>query len=155
MIKISPEERAKKAHELFESGYNCAQAVAISFSDVIQMDEILISKLISGFGGGFGRMREVCGAVSGGVFVLNALFGDFDIKDNNSKANHYSLIQELLKAFEAECGSYVCRDLLKLDVRNDSPTPEMRTSQYYRKRPCAELCSISARITSELIISKL
>lgn len=153
MIRISPEEQAKKAQELFESGYNCAQAVAISFSDVLQMDEMLISKLISGFGGGFGRMREVCGAVSGGVFVLNALFGDFDVKDNDSKAKHYSLIQSLLKAFEAECGSYICRELLDLNVKNQAPTPEMRTAQYYHKRPCAELCSISARITSELILS--
>lgn len=154
-IEISPIERGNKALELFQNGYNCAQAVATSFSDLLEMEDTDVARLVSGFGGGFGRMREVCGAVSGGVFVLNALFGNYDALDNDSKANHYSLIQELLKAFEAECGSYICRDLLNLENKTDSPTPELRTEKYYKKRPCGELCKISAQITAALINERL
>ena len=153
-INIIPEERAQKAYDLFCEGYNCAQAVAIAFSDIIMLDKETISRLVSGFGGGFGRMREVCGAISGGVFVLNAIFGVFDINNVESKAKHYSLIQELLKTFEAENGSFICRELLGLDVKNEAPTPEKRNAQYYKKRPCAELCAISAKITSKIIIDQ-
>ena len=154
-MNVIVEDRAQKAHELFNSGYNCAQAFAAAFADVLEMDEEYIAQLVSGFGGGFGRMREVCGAVSGGVFVLNALFGSFSATDNDAKANHYSLIQELLKAFEKECGSYICRELLNLEVKNESPTPELRTEQYYIKRPCGELCEISARITANIINNRI
>lgn len=153
-INIIPEERAKLAHDLFCDGYNCAQAVAIAFSDVIGIDKNDVSRLVSGFGGGFGRMREVCGAVSGGVFVLNALYGGFDVNNNNLKAEHYSLIQTFLKEFSLKNGSYICRELLNLECQNDNPIPEKRTEQYYKKRPCAELVGISASITAQLIINK-
>ena len=151
-ITIIPEERAKLAHDLFFEGYNCAQSVAVAFCDVIGMDKNDVARLISGFGGGFSRMRDVCGAVCGGVFVLNALFGGFALGDIDGKAEHYALIQRLMKTFADENGSYICRELLSLKEMHDSPIPEKRTAEYYRTRPCADLAASCARITAKMII---
>ena len=93
-------------------GYNCAQAVALAFKEEIGLDEQTIAKTISGFGGGFGRLKEVCGAVSGMVFVLGALKGCDDPSDNAKKLEIYQEVQTLMKEFENQNGSYICRDLV-------------------------------------------
>lgn len=141
--------RAEQAMALFKAGYNCAQAVACAYEDVLQMDRDTIARLVSSFGGGFGRMREVCGAVSGMVFVLGALTGYADPAAQEEKVAHYANVQKLCKAYEAENGSIVCRELLGLDHKADDPVAERRTAAYYKKRPCVELVGCAAGILEQ------
>lgn len=144
--------RSEKAKQYFQSGYNCSQAVAMAFSDLIGMDEKAIARIVSGFGGGVGRMREVCGAVSGMTFVLSALYGYDDAKDYENKKRIYVEVQALANKFKEENGSIVCRELLGLNTQGaDSPAPEKRTEGYYKKRPCAELVEYSAAILEDYI----
>ena len=130
----------------FVEGYNCAQAVALTFASEIGLDDQTIVKLISGFGGGFGRMREVCGAVSGMVFVLSAIEGYVSPTDNENKMALYKKVQDLMNKFKEQNGTYICRELLSLPDGASSPIPEQRTSEYYKKRPCAELVGSACEI---------
>lgn len=145
--------RAEKAKENFQNGYNCAQAVALAFSDLIDLDEKQIALLTSGYGGGLGRMREVCGSISGAVFVLNALYGYDDPKDFESKKQLYADVQQICNSFKEINGTIICRELLGIDGAS-SPTPEKRTQEYYQKRPCACLVEDSAQILDNFIKNK-
>lgn len=142
----------EKAIELFKEGYNCAQAVFAAFTDVTGMDEETALKLSSSFGGGMGRMREVCGAVSGMFMVLGCLYGYDSPTDMESKKEHYELIREAADKFKAENGSIICRDILEESAPGGDPEP--RTESYYKKRPCAEYVGMCARITEEYINMK-
>lgn len=141
----------EKAAALFKEGYNCSQAVVGAFEEEINIDRSVLMSLASSFGGGMGRLREVCGTVSGAFMVLGALFGYDDPKASVGKAEHYRHIQEFAKRFSEKNGSYICRELLGLSEKKSDFVPEKRTEQYYKKRPCAELCGISAEILEELI----
>lgn len=138
--------REDRAMALFQEGYNCAQAVACAYADLIGMEQDTAARLVSSFGGGIGRMREVCGAISGMAFVLGALLGYADPKDQEAKVAHYANVQKLCKAFEAENDSIICRELLDLDHKNDGPEAEPRTAAYYEKRPCVKLVGSAAAI---------
>jgi len=131
---------AEKAKNLFLNGYNCSQSVLIAFSDVTGLDEKTAFKVASSFGGGMGRLREVCGAVSGMFMVAGLLYSKDELTTNSDKVKHYALIQELAKKFKEKNGSIICRELLSgsfLNVDN-SPEAEVRTKEYYKKRPCSE-----------------
>lgn len=134
------------AKNLFLEGYNCAQAVFAAFCDVTHLDQKLALQLSSSLGGGMGRLREVCGAVSGMFLVAGALYGYDDPKDASAKNAHYARIQELASEFRKENGSIVCRELLGLDHKSDDPIASPRTKEYYQKRPCVELVACAARI---------
>lgn len=142
---------AEIAGGLFKEGYNCAQAVFLAFSDLYNMDREMALRLSSSFGGGLGRLREVCGAVSGMAMVAGMLYGYDNPKDYEGKSEHYARVQELAKAYEKENGSIVCRELLGLDKKREEPKPEQRTEEYYKKRPCEQLVRISAGIMEEYI----
>ena len=139
-------ERAERAKQLFLEGYNCAQAVVGAFSDVMEIDFDIAMKLASSFGGGIGRMREVCGAVSGMCMVAGDLKGYSDPKAKEEKTEHYRLIQELAGKFREENGSIICRELLGEGEGKVSHIPSERTDSYYKKRPCAELVYLAAAI---------
>lgn len=142
--------RKEQAMTLFESGYNCSQAVALAFKDLVDIDEKTLAKLSLSFGGGVGRMREVCGAVSGAAIVLGLLYGNDE--PGVGKGEHYARVQEVAKRFEADNGSIVCRELLKLNNGTHSaPEPEARTKEYYKKRPCNQLVGYMAEILEEYI----
>lgn len=143
---------AEKAQALFKQGYNCSQAVCLAFCDVTGMDEKTALMLSSSFGGGMGRMREVCGAVSGMFIVAGQLYGYSDPIDRNAKKEHYALIQCMAEKFREKNGSIICRELL--GVNDKSPNPTERTAEFYRKRPCAELVSMCAEIMDEIIAEK-
>jgi len=141
----------QKAEENFLSGYNCTQAVFLAFSDLYEMDEKTAARLSSSFGGGMGRLREVCGAVSGMFLVAGMLYGYDRPGDAQGKKEHYARIQQLAKAYEAENGSIVCRELLGLAQKRDEPMPEKRTEEYYKKRPCKKLVRMAAAILEQYI----
>ncbi|MBE5937896.1 MAG: C_GCAxxG_C_C family protein [Lachnospiraceae bacterium] len=143
--------REQIARDAFKEGYNCAQCMAIAFSDVMGIDETTAKKLASSFGGGMGRMREVCGAVSGMFMVAGVLYGYDDPKDIQGKKEIYSLIQELAKQYKEEEGSIICRELLGLEGQDTSPVPSERTKEYYAKRPCEEKIATAARLLEKLI----
>lgn len=129
--------RIDRSQALFHAGYNCAQSVVAPFCDVIGMDEKTALKMASSFGGGVGRLREICGAVSGMALVLGLLYGDIDPEDDSTKAAHYERVQALANRFREKHGTIICRDLLQ--TRDAAPTPDKRTKQYYETRPCAAL----------------
>ena len=138
-----------KAAELFLSGYNCSQSVAVAFCDVTGLTEKQAAKMSSAFGGGMGRMREVCGAVSGMLMVLSQLYGYDTPGDDVSKKRLYTQVQELAGAFREENGSIICREILKNPPSDPNPTP--RTAEFYAKRPCARLVMLAARILDAYI----
>jgi len=142
-------DHSMKAAELFLGGYNCAQAVSVAFCDVTGMDEKLAAKWASSFGGGMGRLREVCGAVSGMFMVLGYLYGYDTPGDDEKKKELYSRVQMLAKKFEQENGSIICRELLKNPPTDPNPSP--RTAEYYAKRPCARMVMVAARLVDEFV----
>ena len=151
-INIETSVYAQKAMELFKEGFNCSQSVFLAFADMYEMDYKTALRLSSSFGGGMGRLREVCGAVSGMFMVAGVLYGYDDPKDYEAKKVHYERIQLLAKEFEPCNGSIVCRQLLGLGEGKDAPAPEKRSDEYYKKRPCAELVGIAAAIMEQYIL---
>ena len=141
-------DRAEKAAQFFLSGYNCAQSVAMAFADLIGADEATAAKMTSGFGGGFGRQREVCGAVSGMTLVAGCLYG-YDAPNPEKQKFCYALIQDLCRQFREQTGSIICRELLENPTTD--PTPSPRTAQYYKQRPCARMVMVAAQILDKYI----
>lgn len=139
------------AKDYFKQGYNCSQAVLLAFAKECGLDTKTAAAMTSSFGGGMGRLREVCGSVSGMFLAAGILYGYTDPEDNEGKKAHYALIQQLAEAFKQENGSIICRELLGLSEKTQPPIPEERTEQYYKKRPCVELVGCSARILAEYI----
>jgi len=157
------EERVQKAKRLFkENGYNCCQAVVLAYNDIFGIDDRTAAALSSGFGGGMGRMREVCGSVSGMVLLAGLLKPATDPSDKAARTANYALVQEIAGEFRDMNGSIVCKELLGLKSCSapaadsihgipESPVPSERTAEYYKKRPCEELVGIAARIIGEKI----
>ena len=157
MKTINIEERVEKAKRLFkEGGYNCCQAVVLAYNDLFGIEDDTAAAISSGFGGGMGRMREVCGAVSGMVMLAGLMKPASDPTVKNWRTANYALVQEMAGDFKALNGSIVCKELLGLvpmgsgsPAPKESPVPSDRTPEYYKKRPCEELVGIAARIVGE------
>ena len=137
------------AAELFLKGYNCAQSVAVAFCDVTGLSEEFSAKMASSFGGGMGRMREVCGAVSGMLMVAGLLYGYDTPGDDVSKKAHYHLVQDLAGQFREQTGSIVCREILKNPPSDPNPTP--RTAEFYAQRPCTRMVMLAGQILDAYI----
>ena len=140
---------AEKAFDLFKAGYNCAQAVAVSFCDLTGLTEKQAARMASSFGGGIGRMREVCGAVSGMFMVLGLLYGYDDPKADTEKKQLYTDVQALAEAFKKDAGSIICRDILKNPPSDPNPSP--RTAEYYAMRPCERMVYNAAALLDDFI----
>lgn len=149
------EERARKAKQNFLDGYNCCQSVMLAFSDVFEADELTLSTIASGFGGGLARMREVCGTVSAIGMAAGFISPAVHPKNMEERTANYALVQELAGEFRKENGSIICAELLGLRPKKEieSPAPSERTEEYYRKRPCPELVACSARIIARKLLS--
>lgn len=148
--------KREEAIALFEKGYNCSQAVAGAFCDVTRVDFDTMMRLASAFGGGMGRLREVCGAVSGMFMVTGLLFGYDSPEDIEAKKSLYGEVQSLAGKFKEINGSYVCRELLGLEIKGaDNPSPEKRTTDYYKKRPCKELVGDAAEILEKYLSERM
>lgn len=155
-IAINVDERVERARNFFTAGYNCAQAVAMAFDDIMEMDVTTVARIAAPFGGGMGRMREVCGAVSGMTLVAGSICPSVDPKNMEERKANYALVQNFAAQFRAENGDIVCRRLLGLEPAvesAESAMPSERTAEYYRKRPCVEYVATAARIVAEHIAS--
>ena len=150
-ITINAEERAARAKEYFNQGYNCAQSVALAYADITNLDEEMVAKITASFGGGLGRLREVCGAVSGMAFLASFISPCPSADDAEAKKANYALVQEFAEQFSQQNGSIVCRSLLGLDHPKDEPTPSPRTAEYYKKRPCSEYVYDAALIVGKYL----
>ena len=142
--------RKEKAMQSFLDGYNCSQCMILAFEDVIKansdIDIAMALKISSPFGGGMGRLREVCGSVSGMFMILGYIKGYSEPDDYEGKKELYAHVQELAKRYEAANGSIICRELLGLDVKRQDSVPEKRTEEYYKNRPCTEKIGSAAEI---------
>lgn len=166
------EARAQKARQNFLDGYNCCQAVMLTFSDIFEIDEKTVATIASGFGGGMARMREVCGTVTAMGMAAGFISPAIQPKNMAERTANYALVQELAGEFRTENGSIICGELLGLRPKVsmaassgkqpssgnsgtgiESPVPSERTPEYYRKRPCPELVACSARIIARKLSS--
>lgn len=163
MITLNIDERVEKARSLFkEGGYNCCQAVVMAYSDLFGISDDTAAAMSSGFGGGMGRMREVCGSVSGMVMLAGLISPASDPSVKEWRTANYALVQEMAEEFKSVNGSIICKELLGLvpmgsctPAPKESPEPSDRTQEYYKKRPCEELVTISARIVGNKIAKTL
>lgn len=147
---INIEQRVERARELFMSGYNCSQAVFMALADLYDIPEQQSARLSASFGGGVGRLREMCGACSAMVMLEGLQSGATQAEDAAGKQANYKNVQALVHRFAEQNGSYLCRELLQL--RKDAPTPptpDARTAEYYRQRPCLRMVESATRIYCE------
>ena len=144
-------DHEKRAQDLFREGYNCSQAVVCAFTDLTGLDIQTSARLASSFGGGMGRLREVCGAVSGVYMVLGILQGYSDPDDHDGKIDQYHIVQEIARRFKELNGSIVCRDLMKDILAKPGNEPEERTPEFYASRPCLRVIGQAARILDDIL----
>lgn len=140
----------ERAEALFLEGYNCAQAVFGALAPLVGVEEKTALRLASSFGGGMGRMREVCGACSG-LFMAAGLLCGYDTPETGEiKAQHYALIRRLAEAFREKNGSIICRDLLG-EGAEIGGTPSQRNEAFYRERPCQACIRTAADLFERLL----
>lgn len=152
---IDVERRVLRASELFLSGYNCSQAVFGALADIYDISDEQAARLSASFGGGIGRLREMCGACSAMALLEGLQSGATKAEDSAGKQANYSNVQSLIQRFKEQNGSYLCRELLQL--RKDAPTPptpDERTAEYYRQRPCLRMVESAVRIYCERLQGK-
>ena len=148
-------ERTQRAVELFKSGFNCSQSVFAAFAGEFGMDEETALKVSAGLGGGVGRAREVCGAVSGAAMLVGFKYGATDGNDAEAKQRCYQVVQQIIAEFKENNPSIVCRELLELNEKvSTDPKPEARTEQYYKKRPCVQLVEDAARAVEKILFKE-
>lgn len=144
------EVRVEKAKTLFKQGFNCSQSVFAACADLYGIeDEALALRLSASFGGGIGRMRQTCGAACGMFMLAGLENGSAVVGDAEGKKQNYALVQNLAEKFKQENGSLICAELLGIAPKPQEPTPEARTEEYYKKRPCAEMVASAVRIFLE------
>lgn len=146
---INVEERAEQAVKYFKSGYNCAQSVYMAYADLFGMSQDMAARIAAPMGAGMGRMREVCGTVSGAALVAGLAIPCDNPSDMAAKTHCYALVQQVAERFRQENGSIICRELLGIAPIKESPVPSPRTEAYYKKRPCVELVRMSATFLGE------
>lgn len=157
-MKQELEDRIQHAVELFMSGYGCSQSVVAAFADLYGLDDTMAKRIAAGFGGGVGRMRMMCGTVSGLVILAGLDCGQTEGNDREGKAACYKVVQELLETFRQRNGSIICAELLGLNgcpVVKTTYVPDERNVEYYKKRPCAQKVESAARIFAEYLQDKL
>ena len=157
-MKQELEDRIQHAVELFMSGYGCSQSVVAAFADLYGLDDTMAKRIAAGFGGGVGRMRMMCGTVSGLVIMTGLDCGQTEGDDREGKAACYKVVQELLETFRQRNGSIICAELLGLNgcpVVKTTYVPDERNAEYYKKRPCAQKVESAARIFAEYLQDKL
>ena len=150
------EARVQRAVDNFMQGYGCCQSVVAAFADLYNLDDTMAKRIAAGFGGGVGRMRMMCGAVSGIVILAGLDRGQIDGADRKGKSMCYKVVQELLDEFKVQNGSVVCAELLGLKGHENAQSSYVaspRTAEYYKTRPCAAKVESAARIFAEYLMN--
>lgn len=147
-------DHVKRAEELFLQGYNCAQATFAAFCDVTGLEFETALRLVSGMGGGMGKLREVCGACSAMFLVLGMADGYSEAEDAQGKAHTYAQVHLLAQAFKAQHGTLICRELLRGVATDPTPLPDARTEAYYQKRPCVRYVRTAAQIMEDFLAKR-
>ncbi len=148
-------ERVEQAMHYFESGYNCAQSVFLTYHDLFELDEETAKNLSVSFGGGMGRMREICGSVSAMSILAGFRYPVPDPSDRDARTLNYTIVQKMAELFRASNGAIICRTLLQ-QIKTDSfPVPSLRTAAYYAKRPCGRFVADAASIAGRMIKGEL
>ena len=151
------DERVQRAVDNFMLGYGCCQSVLAAFADLYSLDDALAKKIAAGFGGGVGRLRMMCGAVSGIVMLVGLDCGQTEGSDREGKSACYKVVQDLLARSKAENGSLICAEILGLEGHTKAPNSYVasaRTAEYYKTRPCAAKVESAARIFADYLKSK-
>lgn len=150
------EERVGQAVQNFKAGFNCAQSVFLAYSDVFELDMEMAKKMSVSFGGGVGRMREVCGTVSAMAMLAGFKYPVLDNSDQEARKRNYAMVQRMSELFKEKHGTIICRRLLPPEVAASiSPTPDARTAEYYQKRPCGGFVEDAARIAGKMLKGEL
>lgn len=149
------EERVNQAVNNFESGYNCAQSVFLAYSDVFELDLEMAKRMSVSFGGGMGRMREVCGTVSAMAMLAGFKYPVIDPTDQEARTRNYTMVQKMGDLFKERHGNIICRHLLPAAEAATTPAPSVRTEQYYAKRPCSRYVADAARIAGQMLKEEL
>ncbi|MBR5654935.1 MAG: C_GCAxxG_C_C family protein [Prevotella sp.] len=158
MTDFELEKRVQRAVDNFMEGYGCCQSVVAAFADIYGLDDTLAKKVAAGFGGGIGRMRMMCGAVSGIVMLVGLDCGQTDGSDREGKSACYKVVQELLGRSKEENGSLICAEILGLkgyEKAACSYQASARTAAYYKRRPCAAKVESAARIFADYLRNKV
>lgn len=140
---------SERAVELFTSGKNCSQSVFAAFATDLGLSEEMALNISVGLGGGVGRMREVCGAVSGSAMVVGLKYPEL------SKAEVYEKVRAIAEEFKKTNHSIVCKELLGLTKPEISSVPEERTAEYYKKRPCVQIVEDAAKATEKILFGEV
>ena len=151
------DECVQRAVDNFMAGYGCCQSVVAAFSDLYGLDDTMAKKIGAGFGGGVGRMRMMCGAVSGIVILVGLDCGQTEGSDREGKSACYKVVQELLEKSKQENGSIICAEILGIqghEKASSSYVASARTAEYYKKRPCAAKVESAARIFANYLKNK-
>ena len=149
------EDRIELAVSLFKEGYNCSQSVVAAFADMYGFTREQALRMSASFGGGIGRMRQTCGVACGLFLVAGLETGCTEGSNREGKEANYKLVQQLAQEFKQRNGSLICAQLLGLDKSAPTPaTPEARTAEYYKKRPCVKMVEEAARIWVEYLENK-
>ena len=157
MTDLELDERVQRAVDNFMAGYGCCQSVVAAFSDLYGLDETLAKKIGAGFGGGVGRLRMMCGAVSGIVMLVGLDCGQTEGSDREGKSACYKVVQDLLEKSRQENGSIVCAEILGIqghEKAHSSYVASPRTAEYYKSRPCAAKVESAARIFANYLKEK-
>lgn len=147
--------RVEEAVKTFESGYTCAQSVFVTYADLFGLDRETALKLTSPMGGGIGRMREVCGAVSSMALLAGLKEGNTDPDNEQGKERIYLLTRQLADKFKDRHETIICRELLRMEGMEESAKPSERTEEYYRTRPCSRLVATAAKIIEEILLEDI
>lgn len=149
------EERVNQAVANFNAGYNCSQSVFLAYSDVFELDLDIARKMSVSFGGGMGRMREVCGTVSAMAMLAGFKYPVLDANDQVARAKNYQIVQKMAELFKEKHETIICRSLLGSLNTGTTPIPEVRTKEYYTKRPCGRFVVDAARIAGRMLKGEL
>ena len=155
MKSFDIEERVEQAVDNFESGYNCAQSVFLAYADVFELDIEMAKKMSVSFGGGVGRMREVCGTVSAMAMLAGFKYPVLDPQDQEARTRNYGMVQKMADLFKEKHETIICRSLLPPDEISTTPAPSLRTKQYSTKRPCSKYVADAARIAGRMLKGEL
>jgi len=143
--KAQAEDVAARAVDLFNGGFNCAEAVATAVAEVCAPGQKCFPRVATCFGGGLGRQGETCGAVIGGLLAIAYVQGRGEGEGDEAKSRCYDLARNVVEPFRGRFGGVLCRELIGVDLR----TPEGRrifSEQKLHNKYCTAFVGEAARL---------